>query len=123
MGKIKINNIQLYANHGCLEEEGIIGSMYQVDVTAHGDFSKAAKTDNLKYAIDYVLLNNIVREEMAIRSLLLEHVAKRILDSMLTKIPMIEKVRVSIAKINPPISGNVADVSIIMSEKQKKNKK
>jgi dihydroneopterin aldolase len=122
MGKIKINNIKLYANHGCLAEEGKIGSMYQVDIVAHANFKKAAMTDNLIFAVDYVSLNNIVREEMAIRSLLLESVAKRIIDRMLSEIPLIKKISVKIAKINPPISGNVENVCIIMSKKNKKSK-
>ncbi len=60
---------------------------------------------------------------MAIRSALLEHVANRILDRMLHEIHLIEKAEVRIAKINPPIGGNVSDVSIIMSKKQKHKKK
>ena len=119
MGKIIINNIKLYANHGCLAEEGIIGSMYKVDVIAHASFKKAAETDDLIYAVDYVHLNKIVKEEMAIRSSLLENVGKRILDKMLNEIPMIKKATIKIAKINPPINGNVSDVSIVMTKKQK----
>jgi len=119
MGKIKINSIQLYAKHGCLVEEGKIGSMYSVDVTVKTDFSKATKSDNLKDAVDYVHLYKIVKEEMAIRSALLEHVANRILNRMLLEITVIKKAKVQIAKINPPIGGNVTDVSIIMSKKQK----
>lgn len=123
MGKIKINRIQLYANHGCLEEEGKIGSIYEIDVTIKTDFSKASQSDNLVDAVDYVHLNNIVKEEMAIRSALLEHVAKRILNKMLLEIPIIQKATVQISKINPPIGGNVANVSIIMTKKQKHKKK
>lgn len=119
MGKIKLNTIQLYAKHGCLVEEGKIGSMYNINLTVNTDFSKAATTDNLKDAVDYVHLYKIVKDEMAIRSALLEHVANRILNRMLLEIPIIEKVKVQIAKVNPPIGGNVSDVSIIMSKKQK----
>ncbi len=119
MGKIKINRIQLYANHGCLEEEGKIGSIYEVDVTIKTDFKKALQSDNLVDAVDYVHLNKIVKEEMAIRSALLEHVANRILNKMLKEIPLIQKARIQISKINPPIGGNVSDVSIIMTKKQK----
>ena len=123
MGKIKINKIQLYANHGCLAEEGKIGSIYEVDVTIKTDFSKASQSDDLIHAVDYVHLNKIVKEEMAIRSALLEHVANRILNKMLLEIPIIQKAKVQISKINPPIGGNVSDVSIIMSKKQKHLKK
>ncbi len=51
---------------------------------------------------------------MAIRSALLEHVANRILDRMLLEIHLIDKAEVRIAKINPPIGGNVAMVTIKM---------
>ncbi|HIP48553.1 MAG TPA: dihydroneopterin aldolase [Lutibacter sp.] len=122
MGKITINTIKLFSNHGCLEEEGKIGSLYHVKLSAWASFKKAAQTDNLIYAVDYVHLNKIVKEEMAIRSQLLEQVADRILTRVLKEIPMIRKVKVSVSKINPPIGGNVSDVSIIMSKKQKVKK-
>ena len=122
MGKITINTIKLFANHGCLEEEGKIGSLYHVKLSAWANFKKAAQTDNLIYAVDYVHLNKIVTEEMAIRSQLLEQVADRILTRVLKEIPSIKKVKVSVSKINPPIGGNVSDVSIIMSKKQKVKK-
>ena len=119
MGIIKINNIQLYAYHGCLEEEAKIGSSYAIDVTVKANFKKAAQTDNLRDAVDYVHLNKIVKEEMAIRSDLLEHVANRILVRILAELPLVQKAKISVAKINPPIGGNATDVSVIMSKKQK----
>ena len=64
---IEVNGIKLYAFHGCLPEEGKIGGNYVVDVTLTTDFSKAAKTDELIETIDYVDINLIVKEEMAIR--------------------------------------------------------
>ena len=120
MDKIKLTDIKLYARHGCLDEEGIIGSMYRVDLCVKTDLSKAAKTDSIHDAPDYVILNRIVHEEMAIRSLLLEHVAGRIADRILKEFPEIAKVKVSVAKINPPVQGNIADIRIIISRKQKK---
>jgi len=119
MGIIKINNIKLYAYHGCLKEEAKIGSKYSLDVKVKSSFKKAAKSDNLTDAIDYVQLNRIATEEMAIRADLLEHVANRILDRILSELPLVKKASVRIAKINPPIEGNVTDVSVIMSKKQK----
>ena len=64
---IEITGIKLYAYHGCLKEEAIIGGNYIVDVFIKTDFIEASKTDNLDQTIDYVLVNNIVKEEMAIK--------------------------------------------------------
>jgi len=116
MGKIQVNNIKLYAYHGCLEEEAKIGSWYRVDVEVEGDLTKSAQTDELTDTIDYVHLNHIVKEEMAIRSKLLEEVAQRILDRFFKEISMLEKAEVSVAKLNPPIGGNVAEVVVILEQ-------
>ena len=118
MGIIQVNNIKLYAFHGCLDEEGKIGSEYSVDVEVKADLKKSSKTDELIDTVDYVHLNSIVKEEMAIRSKLLEEVAQRILDRTFKEIPMVKKAKVSVAKINPPIGGNVEEVVIILTKKR-----
>ena len=116
MGSIKLKNIRVFAYHGCLDEEGKIGSDYRVDLKVKGDLSHSAKTDSLGDTIDYVHLNKIVKEEMAIRSKLLETVAERILKRVLDEIILVQKAKVEVSKINPPIGGNVAMVSVIRSK-------
>lgn len=118
MGTIQVNNIKLYAFHGCLDEEAKIGSEYKVDVEVKADLKKSSKTDALIDTVDYVHLNLIVKEEMAIRSELLEQVAQRILDRIFKEISMVKKAKVSVAKINPPIGGNVEEVVIILTKKR-----
>lgn len=120
MGIIKIKNIRIYAYHGCLVEEGKIGSDYRVDVSVKADLSKSAQTDNLIDTVDYVYLNKIVKQEMAIRSKLLEEVAKRILNRILIEIPLVKKANVAVSKLNPPIGGNVSMVTIEMSKSRSK---
>ncbi|WP_299012480.1 dihydroneopterin aldolase [uncultured Polaribacter sp.] len=118
MGIIQVNNIKVFSNHGCLDEEAKIGSEYRVNVTIKADLKKSAKTDNLVDTVDYVHLNHIVKEEMAIRSELLETVAQRILDRFFKELKMITKATVAVAKINPPIGGNVAEVVIMLTKKR-----
>ncbi|NNC70364.1 MAG: dihydroneopterin aldolase, partial [Flavobacteriaceae bacterium] len=60
-------------------------------------------------------LNKIIKEEMAIRTKLLETVADKILERILKELPMVQKVTVNVSKLNPPIGGNVAMVTIKMS--------
>lgn len=116
LGTIKLKNIKVFSYHGCLEEEGKIGSDYRVDLKIHADLSLSAETDSLKDTVDYVHLNKIVKEEMAIRSKLLETVAERILKRVLTELSLVEKVKVCVSKINPPIGGNVEQVSVCRSK-------
>ena len=116
MGKIKLKNIRVFAYHGCLDEEGKIGSDYRVDLSVKGDLSNSAKTDSLADTIDYVHLNLIVKEEMAVRSKLLETVAERILERVLTELIMVQEAKVDVSKINTPIGGNVAMVTVSRSK-------
>lgn len=116
MGIIKLKNIRVFTNHGCLVEESKIGSDYRVDLEIEADLNKSAQTDELADTVDYVHLNKIVVEEMAIRSKLLEHVAKRIINRIFKEIPSITRIVIEVSKINPPIGGDVEQVTILMEE-------
>jgi len=118
MGKVKITNIRVYAHHGCLREESIVGSEYSIDVTVGTNLSKAAFSDELSDTVDYVHIHQIVKEEMQIASKLLEHVAKRIIDRILVEIVIVNDVEVSVSKINPPIGGDVEKVTVDISSKR-----
>ena len=116
MGTIKLNNIRTFSYHGCLVEEAKIGSDYRVDLEIKTDLRKSAQTDELADTVDYVLLNKIVVEEMAIRSKLLEHVAQRIITRCFAEIPSISRIKLAVSKLNPPIGGDVEAVTIEMEE-------
>jgi len=119
MGIIKVENIRVYAYHGCLKEETKIGSDYRVDLKVKADLQKSATTDVLSDTVDYVFLNKVVIEEMAIPSALLETVAKRILNRIFKEDSLITVATVAVSKINPPIGGDVEMVTIEISEKRK----
>ena len=116
MGIIKLKNIRTFSYHGCLMEEGKIGSDYSIDLVVKTDLKKSALSDDLKDTVDYVLLNRIVEEEMAIRSQLLEHVANRIIKRIFDEVSAISRITLAVSKLNPPIGGDVEAVTIEMKE-------
>ncbi|MFM2229014.1 MAG: Dihydroneopterin aldolase [Bacteroidota bacterium] len=116
MGTIKLQNIRTFSFHGCLTEEAKIGSDYRVDLEIKTDLRKSAQTDELADTVDYVLLNRIVVEEMAIRSKLLEHVAQRIIQRVFSEIPAVSRILLAVSKLNPPIGGDVEAVTIEIEE-------
>ncbi|WP_309607825.1 dihydroneopterin aldolase [Flavobacterium sp.] len=116
MGIIKLKNIRTFSYHGCLVEESKIGSDYIVNLEIKTDLRKSSETDDLKDTVDYVLLNKIVVEEMAIRSQLLEHVAHRIITKIFKEIASVSRIIVAVSKVNPPIGGDVEAVTIEMEE-------
>ncbi len=118
MGTIRLNNIRTFSYHGCLVEEGKIGSDYSVDLKIKTDLKKSCLSDNLQDTVDYVLLNKIVVQEMDIRSHLLEHVGHRIITRIFKEIPVVTKVILAVSKLNPPIGGDVESVTIVLKEKR-----
>ena len=114
MGTICVNGIRVYAFHGCLPEEGKIGGEYIVDVTIDADFSKAAQNDELSDTVDYCVVHDAVKAEMAIRSKLIEHVAQRILLALRKAYPAVKTFTVKVTKINPPMNGAVDSVAVIV---------
>ena len=120
MGIIKVENIRVFAHHGCLEEETKIGSDYRVDLEVKADLQNSAKTDKLSNTVDYVFLNRIIKEEMEIPSHLLETVARRILNRIFNEDKLVKKATVWVSKLNPPIGGDVERVTIKMTDRRKK---
>ncbi|HQQ94030.1 MAG TPA: dihydroneopterin aldolase [Bacteroidia bacterium] len=105
--RIQIEGIQLYAYHGCLEEESRIGGHYTVDVYIETDFMEAAIKDDLEKTIDYCSIYEICKTEMAIRSKLIEQVCHRIFTGIFKAHPRIQALRVKITKHAPPMNGDV----------------
>jgi dihydroneopterin aldolase len=69
-------------------------------------------SDDLVDTIDYVALNAIAKEEMAVRAKLLEVVCQRMIDRIMNEHPMVQKAWVNVAKLNPPINGDVERVAL-----------
>ena len=111
--RIDLVNQREYAFHGCLPEEAIIGSDYLINVRAWANVTDSASTDNLNDTLDYMALRRVVSEEMAIRSNLLETVLERITTRVLNEHPIVERIKVSLAKLNPPLDGDVKAVRVV----------
>ena len=122
MDKIYLKNIKIYAYHGCMEEERKIGSDYLVNLVVHTDLSLSCKSDELRDTVDYVALLDIVKNQMKKRANLLENVADRVVNKIISKFPSVRKAVVKIAKLNPPINGNIDKVVIRREKKREKTK-
>lgn len=110
--RISIEGINVYAYHGCLEEEAKIGGNYIVDAYMTTDFSEAAQTDALEKTIDYCAIYEISKAEMAMRSKLIEQVCDRIFRKIKNEFPAVKTLHVRVTKLLPPMNGDVEKVSV-----------
>ena len=109
---LSITGMQFHAFHGCEPDEQKYGRNYTVDVHFHADVSKACYSDDLHDTIDYVDIYNITKIEMQTPSNLIEHICQRILDKVVAQFPQMTHCHVKLTKHNPPIAGDVSQVSI-----------
>lgn len=107
MAKLILENMEFYAFHGHYAEEQQIGGRYRVDVEIETDISPAAASDELSDAVDYSIVYGIVKQEMAVRSRLMEHLAGRIAGSIKKQLAVGGPVTVTVSKLNPPVGGKM----------------
>lgn len=116
MKKVSVHKLAVYGYHGCLPEEAIIGTNYLIDIDVEFDFENAAKTDDLKLTVDYVVMAKLVKEEMAIRANLIENVVKRIHERIRNEYPKSGLITVTLSKMNPPAEAELERVSVTISQ-------
>jgi 7,8-dihydroneopterin aldolase/epimerase/oxygenase len=116
MGKILLEGMEFFAYHGCFKEEQLIGTKFIVNLEVEFDTVSAEQSDHLHDTLNYQEVYRIVKKEMEVRSNLLEHVARRILNSLKSAFPTAGKAMVKISKINPPLGGKVGQVSCVLAQ-------
>ncbi|MDZ7742929.1 MAG: dihydroneopterin aldolase [Bacteroidota bacterium] len=114
MSQISVEGMEFYAYHGCIREEAIIGTKFMVDIYIETNTEEAEKTDDLSSTLNYQEVYLMVKEQMAIRSNLLEHVGRRILNKLKEKYPYVKDASLKISKMNPPVGGRVERVALKM---------
>ena len=117
MGLISVEGIRVFAYHGHLPEEAKLGGHFIVNVWVTADTKEVEKTDDLNDTVDYVKIIEIVKEQMAIRSNMVEHPARRIVDAILT-LKKVQKVKVEVQKIAPPIDATFDKISVTIKGEQ-----
>ncbi len=105
MNKVALEGLEFFGYHGVSGAERQTGNRYGVDIVAETDFGTAATEDNLSDTVDYVQLYGIIRDEVAIPSKLLENVAHRICEKVLTNFPKVKNIEITVRKYNPPLGG------------------
>ncbi|MFP4366550.1 MAG: dihydroneopterin aldolase [Bacteroidales bacterium] len=115
MALIELEEMVFYAYHGCYKEERLIGNKFLVNLTISADLEKPAASDSIEDTLNYQIAYETVKEEMNVKSHLLEHVAGRILDRLYRRFPEINEATVKVSKMNPPMGGQMEKVSVTLT--------
>ncbi len=111
---IKIEGMEFRARHGCYEVEQAVGGNFVVDVELQVRDEGVADADDITRAVNYVEVYEVVREQIAIPSRIIENAAKRIMDAIAVRFSQVVGVRVTLAKLAPPLGGKAERVSVTL---------
>lgn len=111
MDKLSIHQQRIFAFHGCHPLEQKVGGEFTVDVDLYGSFERCSQSDNIAEAIDYVEVMDLVDRQMKVRRDLIETAAEDIAMAMKQKFRTVEKVRVRVTKLKPPVGHQIGGVS------------
>lgn len=112
MAKITLENLEFHAFHGCLEHEKIHGNTFLVTLEMELDTLLAGTTDELTDTLNYQLVYDVIKEEMETPSKLIEHVAQRIVDKIISTFSEVKIANIKLCKMNPPLGGKANAVCI-----------
>lgn len=110
--KVHLNGLKIYAMHGVLPQENVVGAEYTINISLSTDFTHAAENDSLNGTINYAEVFQLIKQEMAIPSQLLEHVAYRIAQSLFHHFPTVTEIQLTVNKQNPPMGAQCNEVGV-----------
>lgn len=115
---VEINKLKIHANHGTMEQERIVGNLFEVSVKLLIPYrfaKEAFERDWLSGAIDYSEVTEIIKETMAVPSCLLEHVAHRLRMKLLERFPVVTGGEIKVAKLTPPVTAQMESAAVTLS--------
>jgi 7,8-dihydroneopterin aldolase/epimerase/oxygenase len=110
MFTVHLNKLIFFAHHGVHNEEGIVGTDFEVSVSIH--FNAPEKVISLNDTINYVHVFEVIKKRFAIPERLLEILAQHIVDDIYAIDNRITTINISIDKINAPIPNFIGTVGV-----------
>jgi len=111
--EIALTDVRFFAYHGFYPEEQILGNTFLLTIrctTKH----LIEQADLLVNTINYETLYQIAKEEMDIPRKLLETVVQHILSRVKEKFSIIDELKVTLKKLNPPFGGDLANAEVTL---------
>lgn len=110
---VALKDVKCFALHGYYPEEQLTGNHFIIDLTT--EFTPAGFDDELAQTVNYEDLNSIIRLEMKNTQKLLETVLNNIIIKVMERYPFVEKIDVSMKKLNPSMPGQIGHSFVKLS--------
>ena len=121
MGQIKIENLELFANHGVLNEENVLGQKFIINAIVDTDFDEAVKGDDISKALNYAEICDFIQNFNKLNTFkLIETAADTMALELIKAFRLINAVQIELKKPNPPIHMHFDYVSVCVKRSRHK---
>lgn len=111
--------MEFYGYHGVFPEENVLGQRFKVDLTVSVDLKKAGQTDDLEYSVNYGELYQVCKDIVEGKPCkLVEALAEKIAANVLRDFALIDEVKVTVIKPDPPIPGHYRSVAVEITRRR-----
>lgn len=111
--KIKIENLEVFANHGVFPEENRLGQKFLVSAVLYTDTRKAGLSDDLTASIHYGEVSQFIHTYMKEHTYqLIERAAESLAEELLLHTEHLERVRIEVKKPWAPVGLPLESVSV-----------
>lgn len=116
MDKIRIKNLEIFANHGVFPEENTLGQKFVISAVLYTSTRNAGKSDELTQSIHYGEVSHFIKKFVEGHTWkLLESVLEHLAQALLLEFPLMERVDLEIQKPWAPIGLPLETVSVEIS--------
>ena len=115
---IALHDIRIFAYHGVMPQEHVIGDWYTVNLQLPVSNEVSTQSDQIADTVDYSKVFEVVKREMLIPSKLMEHVCGRITRAILDQFPLVDAVSITIIKQNPPIGAECGGCGVELTQRR-----
>lgn len=102
---VKIHSLRLFARHGVLPQEQVVGAWFMIDVDLTLSFVQAMLTDDLDGTVSYAEVYDVIRTEFQKPCKLIEYVGGRIVCALFNRFRQVSHICLELTKETPPVSG------------------
>ena len=116
MDHLSIKGLEIFANHGVLKEENILGQKFLIDIEIYFDLKKAAQNDDISLSVNYAEVCQKTVDFFKENTFsLIETASLKTGEMIMTSFPLIEKLDIEVKKPWAPIGFSVEYVSSSLS--------
>ena len=112
--RIVLERMEFLAFHGCYDLERQVGNRFTVDLELTTELGRTAADDDVRQAVNYLTVYEIVRAQMRITQHTIERVATNIIEALYAAFGQLRHVKCTVSKLAPPLGGKLDRVSVVL---------